>query len=121
MTMNQTIAIDAMGGDFGPAVTIPAAAQALKEMPGLRFLFFGDENKIRPLLESYPALKLAASVSHTDRVISNDEKPVSALRSGRNSSMRLAIDAVKDGLAGGVVSAGNTGALMATAKMVAAR
>ena len=118
MSSNYTIAIDAMGGDFGPVVTVPAAAMALEQSPNLRFLFFGDENIIRPLLETHPALKSASTVHHTDRVIASDEKPATALRSGRNSSMRLAIDAVKEGRAGGAVSAGNTGALMATAKMV---
>lgn len=118
MSSDHTIALDAMGGDFGPAATIPAAAMALEQAPYLRFLLFGDERKIQPLLNQNQKLKDASTVHHTDRVIAGDEKPAAALRSGRDSSMRLAIDAVKDGRAGGIVSAGNTGALMATAKMV---
>lgn len=118
MTVNHTIAIDAMGGDFGPPVTIPATALALAQSPDLRFLLFGDESKIRPWLDRHPEMKAAAAIHHTDRVIAGDEKPAVALRTGRSSSMRLAIDAVKEGRAGGIVSAGNTGALMATAKMV---
>lgn len=118
MSISNIIAVDAMGGDFGPSVTIPAAALALKERPETRFLFFGDERQIAPVLDREPSLQAAGTIHHTDKVIANDEKPVVALRTGRQSSMRLAIDAVSNGLAGGVVSAGNTGALMATAKMV---
>lgn len=116
--LNHTIAVDAMGGDFGPSVTVPAAAMTLKERAETRFLFFGDERQINPLLEKEPALRAVSAVHHTDKIIANDEKPVVALRTGKQSSMRLAIDAVGNGQAGGVVSAGNTGALMATAKMV---
>jgi glycerol-3-phosphate acyltransferase PlsX len=118
MSVKHTIAIDAMGGDFGPSATVPATALALKESPGLHFIFFGDESKIRPLIDQHPELKSVSTIHHTTRIIAGDEKPVTALRTGRDSSMRLAIDAVKEGQAGGVVSAGNTGALMATAKMV---
>ena len=112
------IALDAMGGDFGPACVIPAAAQALKERPSLRFSIFGDAHKINPVMASYPALKNASDVVHTDVFVDNHEKPSSALRKGKNSSMRLAIDAVQSGHADCVISAGNTGALMATAKLV---
>ncbi len=114
----HTIALDAMGGDYGPSVVVPAAAHALLERPELRFIFCGDEAAIRPLLAREAALAAVSEVIHTDKVISSDEKPSAALRSGRQSSMRLAIDTVKDGRAQGVVSAGNTGALMATAKLV---
>lgn len=116
---NQTIALDAMGGDFGPEVVVPAAAAALEELGGkVEFIFFGDENRIKPLLGKYDALQNVSRVRHTDKMIANDEKPSVALRTGRESSMRLAIDAVKEGQADSIVSAGNTGALMATAKMV---
>lgn len=118
MSCNQTIALDAMGGDFGPSVVVPAAAKALKEKPGLLFIFFGDKIRIEDILKHHPELEKVSEIRHTDKVIANNEKPSVALRSGRNSSMRLAIDAVKDKKAGAVVSAGNTGALMATAKMV---
>lgn len=115
----QTIALDAMGGDYGPDAVVPAAALALKEFgEGLRFLFFGDEARIRPLIDKLPELASVSEIIHTDQMISSDEKPSVALRTGKESSMRLAIDAVKDGRAQGVVSAGNTGALMALAKLV---
>ena len=107
-----------MGGDFGPAAIVPAAALALAEAPDIRFIFFGDERRISALLDREPRLKAASSIVHTDKVIASDEKPSAALRSGKDSSMRLAIEAVRDGKAGGIVSAGNTGALMATAKIV---
>lgn len=119
MTNSLTIALDAMGGDFGPEVVIPAAAIALEELGSdVRFQFYGREEQIRKYLNGRSALVMASEVIHTDKVISNTEKPAAALRGGKDSSMRLAIDAVKDGRAHAVVSAGNTGALMATAKMV---
>ena len=112
------IAIDAMGGDQGVEMTIPGAAQALRAHPDCYFLFFGDEAKIRPVLSQYPELKSSSEVVHTDKFICNNEKPSIALRKGRGSSMRLAINAVAEGRADCIVSAGNTGALMAMAKMV---
>jgi phosphate acyltransferase len=116
---NQTIALDVMGGDYGPSAVIPAAAMALKEYgSNLRFLLVGDEGQIKPLLEKYSALKDASEIIHTDKVVSSTEKPSAALRSGRDSSMRLAIEAVKNQDAESIVSAGNTGALMAMSKMV---
>jgi glycerol-3-phosphate acyltransferase PlsX len=113
------IALDAMGGDHGPSVVIPAASMARAEskLP-LRFLFCGDEAAIAPLLAKDQALKDVSEILHTDKTISADEKPSAALRSGKNSSMRLAIEAVREGRAEGIVSAGNTGALMATAKLL---
>lgn len=114
---NQIIALDAMGGDFGPQVVVPAAAAALKEQRDLEFIFFGDEQQIERLRENHKDLQAHSRIVHTDKVISNEEKPSAALRSGKNSSMRLAIDAVKSGEAQSIVSAGNTGALMAMAKI----
>lgn len=118
MPANQTIALDAMGGDFGPEVVIPAAARALELKPELKFLLFGRVSEIKARIERFPALMAASEIIHTDKVIAGDEKPSVALRTGRDSSMRKAIDAVKEGRAQSVVSGGNTGALMATAKMV---
>ncbi len=118
MTYNQTIALDAMGGDFGPDVIIPGAAQALAKIPGTTFLFFGDEAKITPVLDKYAALKAASRVVHTDKKISSSDKPSAAIRTSKDTSMRLAIEAVKDGQAQSVVSAGNTGALMVLSKMI---
>lgn len=113
-----TIALDGMGGDHGPDAVIPGAARVLEQDKNLRFLIFGDESRIVPLLGQYPALKNAALVMHTDKMVHNDEKPSAALRAGKDSSMRLAIEAVEQGNADAVVSAGNTGALMAMAKMI---
>jgi phosphate acyltransferase len=113
-----TLALDAMGGDRAPAMVLRGADLALERHPGTRFLLFGDESQIAPLLAKLPRLAAAASVHHTGEAVLDDAKPSVALRTGRRSSMRLAIDAVADGRADGVVSAGNTGALMAMAKVV---
>lgn len=118
MTYRQTIAIDAMGGDFGPDVVIPAAANAMKRMQDTKLVFYGDEKQILPLLNQHPELKSNSQIIHTDITISSTDKPSVALRNGKGSSMRLAIEAVKEGTADGVVSAGNTGALMAQSKML---
>jgi len=118
MSQRQIIALDAMGGDFGPSVTIPAAAKALENNPSISFLLFGDEKAILPHLDQFPELKQNAQITHTDIAISSKDKPSIALRNGKGSSMRLAIEAVKSGAAQSVVSAGNTGALMAMSKML---
>ena len=117
MAQKVRIALDAMGGDFGPAVVIPGAEIALERHPDTEFVLFGDEATIRPLLEQRTRLKAASRLVHTDVVVRMDDKPSQALRRGRwKSSMWLAIDAVKKGEADAAVSAGNTGALMAMAK-----
>ncbi|HEV8678315.1 MAG TPA: phosphate acyltransferase PlsX [Stellaceae bacterium] len=118
MSDSVTIAIDAMGGDRAPAIVLKGADIALERHPGVRFLLFGNEIEIAPLLAKLPRLAEAATLHHTDQAVADDAKPSQALRAGRRSSMRLAIDAVADGRADGVVSAGNTGALMAIAKFV---
>jgi glycerol-3-phosphate acyltransferase PlsX len=111
------IALDAMGGDHGPSVVVPGAALSLARHPDSEFLMFGDQALIAPLLEADAKLKAASRVIHTDVAIKMDDKPSQALRSGRrNSSMWLALDAVKRGEADVAVSAGNTGALMAMAR-----
>jgi glycerol-3-phosphate acyltransferase PlsX len=111
-----TIAVDAMGGARAPDMVLRGADMALQRHPGLRFLLFGDEAGIRPLLAKLPRLAAAVELHHTGEMVMDDDKPSLVLRAGRPSSMRLAIDAVAEGLADGVVSAGNTGALMAMAK-----
>jgi glycerol-3-phosphate acyltransferase PlsX len=113
-----TIALDAMGGDHAPAMVLRGADIALERHPDAQFLLFGDEARITPLLARLPLLAKASTLHHTGEVVLGDAKPSQALRTGRRSSMRLAIDAVADGRADGVVSAGNTGALMAIAKFV---
>lgn len=112
------IALDAMGGDFAPVMVVEGAARALERSPHIRFLIFGDEAKVVPLLAVHPKLAAHTEFKHTPDVVGPDDKPSQALRKGRGSSMRLAIDAVADGRAAAVVSAGNTGALMAMAKFV---
>ena len=118
MTYRQIIALDAMGGDFGPSVTIPAAAKAQAKLKDTRFLIYGDERVINPIIDKYPELKKHSEITHTDIAISSTDKPSTALRHGKGSSMRLAIEAVRDGVADGVVSAGNTGALMVMSKLL---
>jgi glycerol-3-phosphate acyltransferase PlsX len=112
-----TIALDAMGGDHGPSVVVPAAALALIRHPGMRFILLGDEARIEPELRAHPALAEKSEIVHTDVAVAMDAKPSQALRRGRwRSSMWLAIEAVRDRRADAVVSAGNTGALMVMAK-----
>ena len=116
MPQKVRIALDAMGGDNGPSVVVPGANIAYQRRPECEFIFFGDENKVRPLLERHPAIA-GSRLQHTDVAVRMDDKPSQALRQGRwKSSMWLAIDAVKRGEADVAVSAGNTGALMAMAK-----
>ncbi|NTU76784.1 MAG: phosphate acyltransferase PlsX [Alphaproteobacteria bacterium] len=116
MTDRTIIALDAMGGDEAPAMVVAGAALARERHPNLSYLFFGDEAQLKPLLAQHASLAGAYEVRHTKDSISNDMKPSLALRQGRNSSMRLAINAVAKGEASSIISAGNTGALMAMAK-----
>ncbi|MEA2935727.1 MAG: phosphate acyltransferase [Variibacter sp.] len=117
MPQNIRIALDAMGGDHGASVVIPGAARALERHPGTQFLLFGDESAVGPLLKGAPALDAASRLVHTDVSVRMDEKPSQALRRGRwKSSMWMALEAVRRGEADAVVSAGNTGALMAMAR-----
>ncbi|MDG3087621.1 phosphate acyltransferase PlsX [Vibrio hannami] len=114
---NITVALDAMGGDFGPRVTVPAAVQALSHFPELKVILVGDQGEITTQLahlKTLPSERL--SIRHADRVISNSEKPSLALRNSAGSSMRIAIDAVSDGEADACLSGGNTGALMALSR-----
>ncbi|HUI14589.1 MAG TPA: phosphate acyltransferase PlsX [Xanthobacteraceae bacterium] len=117
MSDKVRIALDAMGGDHGPAVVVAGAALALERHPSCEFLFFGNAAQIAPLVEARHKLKAVSRVVHTDIAVRMDDKPSQALRYGRwKSSMWLAIDAVKKGDADIAVSAGNTGALMAMSK-----
>jgi glycerol-3-phosphate acyltransferase PlsX len=117
MTATLTVSLDAMGGDHGAAVVLGGAAIALMRKPDLRFILFGDDNVVGPLLEKHPALKKASQIRHCEVSIGMDEKPSQALRHGRGrSGMWQAIEAVKTGEAAFCVSAGNTGALMAMAR-----
>ncbi len=111
-----TLSLDAMGGDHAPHMVIEGMQIAHKRYPEVHYLLFGDERRIAPLVPQ--ELRDRVTLRHTDQVISGDTKPSQAVRAGRTSSMGLAIKAVKDGEAAGVVSAGNTGALMAMAKLM---
>lgn len=117
MSAERTIALDAMGGDHGPPVVVHGAAISLHRHPNLRFRFFGDEAAVRAELGQHPALAERAQVIHTNSVIEMDAKPSHAIRRGKGSSMWEAVDCVVQGNAHAVVSAGNTGALMAIAKL----
>jgi glycerol-3-phosphate acyltransferase PlsX len=111
------IALDAMGGDFGPSVVVPGAEVSLARHPDMEFVLFGDRAVVEPLLAARPLLNAVSRFVHTDVAVKMDAKPSQALREGRwKSSMWLAIDAVKKGDADVAVSAGNTGALMFMAK-----
>ena len=118
MTATLTLAIDAMGGDKAPGIVLKGSDIARKRYPDVRFLLFGDERRIGPILKRFPKLKDRCEIRHTEESVSADDKPSQVLRRGRNTSMWKAIEAVKSGEAAGVVSAGNTGALMAIAKFV---
>jgi phosphate acyltransferase len=114
-----TLAVDAMGGDSGPRITVPAIVQALKAQQDLRVLLFGRQSEIQSFLP--PASEIPPErlvVTHCDEVIGMAESPSTALRSKKNSSLRLMLEAVRSGEADGCVSAGNTGALMAISRHV---
>ena len=111
------IALDAMGGDVGPAVMVAGAARAHQRRSDLHFLLFGAEDAIRAELDKHPSLAGAAKVVHCDDVIAPEEKPTQAIRRAKTSSMGRAIHAVKAGEADAAISGGNTGALMAMSKL----
>src|ERR671925_1577629 len=118
MPRKVRIALDAMGGDHGAAMVVPGAELSLSRHPDIEFLLFGDRVAVEPLLDARPQLKAASQLMHTDVAVQMHDKPSQALRKGRRkSSMWLSIDAVKRGEADVAVSAGNTGALMAMAKI----
>lgn len=113
------IAIDAMGGDFGAEVTVPAALQVLNQYPRLSLILVGDSRLLETILKIHDAgISDRLTVHHASEQVAMDESPSQALRSKKDSSMRVAINLVKEGLAQACVSAGNTGALMATARFV---
>lgn len=117
--MSVTLSIDAMGGDFGPQVTIPASLACLKKNPDLNLIMVGDQTVLTELLGqaivSYPD---RIRIQHASQVVEMHESPQKALKNKKDSSMRVAINLVRDGQADACVSAGNTGALLATARFV---
>ena len=113
MSRPWTIALDAMGGDLGPRSVIVGAADVSYRYPDARFLIFGDEAKLAPLMRKVGRLKDRAEIRHTTGLVGPKDKPSHVLRRGSDTSMGRAIHAVVSGEADGVVSNGNTGALMA--------
>ena len=116
MSDNLVISIDAMGGDNSPRVVIEGLVEASLKNPDVRFLVFGDESRVMPLLNKYPRLKEKCELRHSPEMVHNEDKPSQVIRN-RNTSMFMAIDAVRRGEAKAIVSAGNTGALMAISKL----
>jgi phosphate acyltransferase len=113
------IAIDAMGGDFGPDITIPASLDCLKKNPELKLILVGDEAVLTGrLAETLPEYRDRLSIHHASERVEMDDSPAKVLRNKKDSSMRVAINLVRDGVADACVSAGNTGALMALARFV---
>ena len=117
MAVSPRIAIDAMGGDIGPAVIIAGMARARRKDRNLRFEVFGDEAVIGPELAKHQPLLEVVALHHTTDAIQASEKPSQAIRRAKTTSMGLAINAVKEGHADAALSGGNTGALMAMAKL----
>jgi len=114
-----TVAVDAMGGDFGPSVVVPAALQVLEQYPDLHLILVGDQARLETLLHEHAGEAPARiKVQHASQSVAMDESPATALRQKKDSSMRVAINLVQQGNAAACVSAGNTGALMATARFV---
>lgn len=115
----KIIALDAMGGDHGPSVIVPAARKALKEITGISLVLVGDEQKLRTEINRLGLQgESRISIHHASEVVGMDEAPAQALKKKKDSSMRVAIDLVKAQKVQACVSAGNTGALMATGKFV---
>ncbi len=116
----QTISIDAMGGDLGPRVVVEGIDHALKRWPErqARYLIHGHEDQLKPLLEEFPAAAAVSELRHSETTVEMTDKPSEAVRRARGSSMWNAIQSVKSGEAGAIVSGGNTGALMAISKVI---
>lgn len=112
------IAIDAMGGDQGLVVTVPASLDALKQFPDIHITLVGIEDQVREELSKHTYDESRIAIVHADEVVEMDDLPSKALRNKRKSSMRIALNLVKEDQAQACVSAGNTGALMAVAKFV---
>ncbi len=117
--MIKKIAIDAMGGDFGPSVTLPAAYKAVTEYSDIELVLVGQQEKLE---QEFKKLGLKSdsriSIHHASEIVTMDESPAVALKKKKDSSMRVAINLVKEGVVDACISAGNTGALMATGKFV---
>jgi len=117
MASSPRIAIDAMGGDIGPAVMVAGMARARRKDRTLKFDVYGDEKLIKPELAKHQPLVEATTIHHTTDAIEASEKPSQAIRRAKTTSMGMAINAVKEGIADAALSGGNTGALMSMAKL----
>jgi glycerol-3-phosphate acyltransferase PlsX len=117
MSGGPRIAIDAMGGDTGPAAMIAGASRALRKDSSLQFTFYGDERQVEAQIAEHRNLVGRSHVVHSDEAIGASEKPSQAIRRARTTSMGMAINAVKEGIADAALSGGNTGALMAMSKL----
>ena len=117
--MQHKISVDAMGGDFGPSVTIPASLKILKKYENISIVLVGNADEITQILKKKKSLNHPRITIHNaTQVVGMDELPQSALKNKKDSSMRVSINLVKEGVVDACVSAGNTGALMATARFV---
>lgn len=118
--MSVRIAIDAMGGDLGPEIVLEGVSRTLlnSENADVQYLLFGHEEKVLPLLNNHPHIMKAATFIHCNDIITGTTEPRLAIRGLKDASMRKAIEAVAEGQADGVVSAGNTGAYMALSKLI---
>lgn len=114
---NLVISVDAMGGDNSPRVVVEGILMAHKNNPDIRFILFGDEEKVSEEMKRFPKMKNFCTLVHTSEYVRNEDKPSQVIRN-KNTSMYMAIDAVRKGEAQAVISAGNTGALMAISKMI---
>ncbi len=117
MSNSSRIAVDAMGGDEGLAVMLAGVARARRRFEEMRFILVGDEAAITEGLKSHPNLTAHSEIVHAPEVVGSSEKPSVAIRRAKTTSMGVAIDMVKQGRAAAAVSSGNTGALMAMAKL----
>jgi phosphate acyltransferase len=117
MADGPRIAIDAMGGDTGPAAMIAGASRALKRDQSLQFTFYGDERQVEAQIGAHRHLSGHYNIVHSPESIAASEKPSQAIRRARTTSMGMAINAVKEGIADAALSGGNTGALMAMSKL----
>src|SRR6185436_16556374 len=111
------IAVDAMGGDHAPVSEVEGAVQAAAQY-GVSIALVGQEDRIREILAKHDTSGLSIDVVHASEVITMDDAAATAVRRKRDSSIRVAARMMRDGLASGIVSAGNTGAVMATSKLV---
>ena len=114
---NLVISVDAMGGDNSPRIVVEGINIAHKNNPDIKFLLFGDEIKVSEEMKKFPRLREYCTLIHATEVVKNEDKPSQVIRN-KNTSMYMAIDAVRKGDAKAIISAGNTGALMAISKMI---